>query len=159
MTDAWNWWRQALADPKQIGKAQHLLMSADSPEQGFYRMRFGATKPWLPVAIWKEGDEWFALRAGHSVDAAEAWNWCCRHPVSGDAYDRAVAGGGWSDDEPTVKAMIGDNIGYGDDLASLADQIESAKLGAEIYRDITSDEEAGKAQSLRARMNELAGKV
>jgi hypothetical protein len=160
MTDAWDWWRQAKADPKQIGKAPHLQVSADNPEQGYYRMRFGAQKPWLPVAIWKDGDgNWVALRSGRSVDAAETWNSCCRHPVSAEAYEQAMADGGWADDEPTVKAMIGDNIGYGDDLESLAEQIESAKQGAEIYRDITSDEEAGKAQSLRARMNELAGTV
>jgi hypothetical protein len=159
MTDAWHWWREALDAPKSIGKVPHLLMSADSPEQGFYRMRFGPQKPWLPVAIWKEGDEWVALRSGHKVDAPEVWNWCGRHPISAEAYEQALAGGGWADDEPTVNSMIGDNIGYSSDLENLAEQIESAKQGAEIYRDITSDAEAGKAQSLRARMNELAGTV
>lgn len=160
MTNAWQWWTRALEDPKQIGKASHLLISDGLPEQGFFRMRFGATKPWLPVAIWKDDDgKWIATRSGHAVDPAETWNWCCRHPITAEAYDRALAGGGWADDEPTVNAMLGHNVGYTDDLQNLSEQIESAKVGAEVYRDITSDEEAGKAQSLRAKMNELAGTV
>ena len=35
--------------------------------------------------------------------------------------------GGWADDEPTVNAMIGDNVGDRDDAEVLADQIENAK--------------------------------
>lgn len=155
--DAWDWWTRALERPGDIGKGD-LTMSADSPEQGFYRTRY-KNRPWEPVAIWKDGEEWVALRNGRSVDAAEVWNWCGRNPVSSEAYDRAMAGEGWSDDEPTVKAMIGDNVRDTDDLTLLADQIEAARQGAEVYRDLSSDEEAGKAQSLRARMNELAGTV
>jgi hypothetical protein len=159
MNDAWHWWQQALESPKDIGKADHLLVSVDSPEQGFFKMRFNATKPWLPVAIWKEGDEWIALRSGRRVDAMEVWNYCCRHPITSEAYEQSLAGGGWADDDPTVASMMGHNISDSDDLDALADQIENAKIGAEVYSDIQSEEEAAKAQSLRSRMNELAGKA
>jgi hypothetical protein len=132
----------------------------DSPEQGFYRMRFNATKPWLPVAIWKdEDDNWIALRSGRKVDPLEVWNYCCRHPVTSEAYEQALSGEGWKDDEPTVNAMMGHNVGDADDIDVLRDQIESAKQGAEAYRDIESEERASMAQSLRSRMNELAGKA
>jgi hypothetical protein len=156
-TNAWHWWEQALADPKAIGKS--LTVSIDTPEQGFYRMRYGATKPWLPVAIWQDNGNWIALRAGKKVDAQEVWNWCCGNPVSSEAYEKALSGEGWADDEPIVQTMMGHNVSDTDDLEILADQIEAARQGAEIYADIQSEEEAGKAQSLRARMNELAGQA
>ena len=152
----WGWWEQALESPKSIGKT--LGVNVDSPEQGYYRTRFGRDKPWLPVAIWRnEEGEWIALRDGKKTDALEVWSFCCRNPVSHEAYERALAGDGWADDEPTVSSMMGHNVGS--DREALADQIESARQGAEAYRDITSEEEAGKAQSLRARMNELAGQA
>ena len=89
----------------------------------------------------------------------EVWNYCCRHPVTAEAYEQALMGEGWQDDDPTVASMMGHNVGDSDDLAALADQIENAKVGAEAYRDIESEEQAAKAQSLRSRMNELAGKA
>jgi hypothetical protein len=55
--------------------------------------------------------------------------------------------------------MMGHNVGDTDDIETLADQIESAKQGAEAYRDIESEEQAAKAQSLRARLNELSGQA
>jgi hypothetical protein len=54
---------------------------------------------------------------------------------------------------------MGHNVGDVSDLDLLRDQIEAAKQGAEAYAEIDSDDMAGKAQSLRARMNELAGNV
>ena len=153
MTDAWHWWQQALEAPKEIGKS--LPVSDGSPEQGFYKTRYKG-KPWEPVSIWTQDSEWFALRSGKPVDAHEIWNWACRHPITHEAYERAVAGEGWADDDPTVASMIGHNVGD-NDIDALRDQIELAKQGADAYLDITTEDEAAKAQSLRARMNELAG--
>jgi len=158
MNNAWAWWQQAVESPKDIGQ-QHLPVSVDSPEQGFYRIRF-KDKLWEPVAIWKDTTgKWIALRNGKAVDAMQVWNWCCRNPVTAEAYENAMAGDGWADDDPTVVAMMGHNVGDTDDIETLADQIESAKQGAEAYRDIESEEQAAKAQSLRARLNELSGQA
>jgi hypothetical protein len=154
-TNAWAWWQQALENPKDIGRK--LPVSPDSPEQGFYRARYKG-KPWEPVAIWHDID-WIALRSGRSVDAREVWSYCCRNPISAEDYEQALDGGGWTDDDPTVASMIGHNVGEADEAIMLADQIASAKQGAEAYRDLHSEAEAAKAQSLRARMNELAGKA
>lgn len=160
MEDAWDWWARALETPKAIG-SPGLPVSVDAPEQGFYRTKF-KDREWEPVAIWKDGDVWVALRSGRSVDAMETWNWACRNPITAEAYDRAIRGDGWADADPTVAAMLkppqpGHNVGDTSDYELLRDQIESAKAGAKAYTKIRDDEHAGMAQSLRARLNELAG--
>ena len=157
MNDAWHWWQQALEAPKEIGRT--LPVSDGHPEQGFYRVRQKG-QAWEPVAIWKDDGNWLALRNGKSVRAEDIWTWACRNPITADAYDRALAGGGWADDDPTVAtALMGHNVGDKSEFELLTDEIESAKQGAEAYADIETEEQAGKAQSLRARMNELAGKA
>ena len=157
MNDAWTWWQQALEAPKEIGKS--LPVSDGHPEQGFYRVRQKG-QAWEPVAIWKDNGNWLALRNGKPVRAEDIWTWACRNPVTADAYDRALAAGTWEDDDPTVAAaLMGHNVGDRSEFEILSDEIESAKQGAEAYADIDTEEQASKAQSLRARMNELAGKA
>lgn len=158
MTDdnIWKWWQRALENPKGIGKDPDLLMTT-TPEQGFYKAKY-KNQHWEPVAIWEQGGQWFALRNGQPVEADKVWEWCRSHPITVDAYERAL-GGDWAGDDPTVVGMIGHNIGEGDESAALADQIEAARQGAEAYRNIENEEQAGSAQSLRARMNELAGQA
>ena len=148
MADVWAWWQQALANPKNIGPV------TTTPEWGYYKTRF-KNGPWLPVAIWQKDGEWMALRDGKPVPADEVWTYCCGHPITVEAYEMALTGNGWADDDPTVASMIGHNVG--DDLEAIRDQIASASIGAEAYMTIASDDQAAKAQSLRARMNELAG--
>ena len=156
----WSWWQQALENRREIGKP-HLPVSVDSPQQGFYKTRWPG-KPWEPVAIWLDGAKWMALRSGELVDAAAVWNHCCRYPISAEVYEKAVANQGWEDDDPTVAAAmagIGHNVGDTSESEQIADEIENAKQGADAYAKITSDDQANKAQSLRARVNELAGKA
>ena len=155
--NAWLWWQQALEHPKEIGQP-HLMISDGDPQQGFYKVRWPG-QPWEPVAIWKDGDQWIALRNGKPVDAMEIWTWVCRHPITAEAYERALTGNGWADDDPTVAAMLGHNVGDLDDYETLKDQIDSAEAGAESYKGISNDEQAERAQSLRARLNELAGQA
>jgi hypothetical protein len=155
----WAWWEAALATPKLIGIAPSLQIHDGDPQQGFYKTRWKG-KNWEPVAIWREEDTWFALRNGRGVDANEIWTWVCRFPITSEAYDRAVAGGGWADDDPSVAAALakpGHNLG--DEFETLKDEIDSAEAGADLYKGIDSDERVGRAQSLRARLNELAGKA
>lgn len=161
VVDVWAWWQTALKNPAEIGKS--IPISVDSPEQGYYRTRFKG-KPYEPVAIWKDEDtgQWLAYRSNRDVDAAEAWNWCCRNPITYEAYDRAVNGNGWADDDETVAAQIaapGHNSGDVDETEVLRDQIEAAKKGAAAYAKITDDATLTKAQSLRSRLNELSGEA
>ena len=108
--NAWKWWQDALA-----GKFGPIHDS--SPEQGYYRTRF-KDKPWEPVAIWFEDGEWHAMRGERAINAADIWTWCCRNPITYEAYTKAIEGGGW-DDEPEAPA-IGHNLP--------ADPFEALKL-------------------------------
>ncbi len=88
MTDnLWHWWQEALA-----GRFGPIHDS--DPQQGYYRTRF-KDKPWEPVAIWNEDGKWHAMRGERTVDAAEIWTWCCRNPISYEAYQKAIDGAGW----------------------------------------------------------------
>ncbi|MER8532076.1 hypothetical protein NKH61_05385 [Mesorhizobium sp. M1005] len=164
VVDRWRWYFAALANPSEIGKS--LKASEDSPQQGYYRTRYKG-KPWEPVAIfYPEGsDQLVAYRNGHEArDINELWVWCLRYPISYDAYKRAVDGGGWEDDDPTVAAQIaptppGHNSGDVSEAEMLRDQIEAARAGAAAYAKITDDAMLTKAQSLRSRLNELAGEA
>lgn len=102
MSDSvWKWWMDALAG--NIGPIHD-----SEPQQGFYRTRF-KDKPWEPVAIWFEDGKWQAMRGDRAVDASEIWTFCCRNPISHEAYTKAIEGGGW-DDEPEAVRGIGDNL-------------------------------------------------
>jgi hypothetical protein len=160
--DAWNWWRQALANPKEIGKS--LPVHDGVPEQGYYRVRYGKDRPYEPVAIWMEDGAWLAYRGGKEARADEIWTFVCKHPVSYEAYQAAVDGQGWPDDDATVAAQvkppeptIGDNSGAVDEAETLKDQIDAALKGTEAYAKISDDDTSAKALSLRNRLNELSG--
>lgn len=117
-------------------------------------------------------------RLGGHDRAVAIWPWCVGEPISEELY-RAVAeqGAVWPDQDPTVheqinpRARIGGNnppepISEGavaeqinppaDPVELLREQIEAAAAGVKRYESIADDETEAKAQSLRARLNELA---
>jgi hypothetical protein len=98
--NVWAWWQNALAGT--IGPIHD-----GDPQQGYYRTRF-KDKPWEPVAIWFEDGKWHAMRGDRQVDASDIWTWCCRNPITYEAYTKAIEGAGW-DDEPEAPA-IGHNL-------------------------------------------------
>lgn len=159
----WAWWQAALKNPAAIGKM--LPVHDGDAQQGYYRVK-NKDKSFDPVAIfYPEGsNELVAYRAGREVRPEDIWSWCCRYPVSFEAYTAAVDGKGWPDDDKTVAAQvqppepsIGDNSGEVDETEKLKDQIEAALKGVDAYAKITDDATAAKAQSLRNRLNELSG--
>lgn len=163
VVDRWAWWQAALADPKSIGKS--LPIHEGDPQQGYYRTKNRAGV-YEPVAIFYPdgGGDIVAFRAGREVKADDVWTWACRAPITYDAYERAMAGGGWEDDDPTVAEQViayrpGHNSGDVDDVAMLRDQIDSAMQGAGAYKTIADDETLLKAQSLRARLLELSNEA
>ncbi|HEV7434878.1 MAG TPA: hypothetical protein VGO22_08420 [Pseudorhizobium sp.] len=159
----WAWWQKALKDPAKIGSKELPVHDSD-PQQGYYRVRYGKDKPFEPVAIWKdESGAWLAYRNGREANAEAIWTSCCRHPVSYDAYQTAVEGKGWPDDDKVVAAQVkprlpGDlpNSRDVDDAETIRDQIESALAGLTAYALIQDDATAAKALSLRNRLNELS---
>jgi hypothetical protein len=162
--NVWDFWQRALANPKLIGTPE-LPLYNEHPEWGYYRARYENTAPWEPVQLWQGEDEgWVAMRAGQAVPTEKIntlWTWCCRNPVSEEAYEKALAGGGWDDDEPTITAArgVGDNSAGLDEADVLRDQIDSAIAGIKAYEKITTPEQEAKAQSLRARLLELSGQA
>jgi hypothetical protein len=160
--DPWAWWQAALKNPKEIGKS--LPVHDGEPNQGYFRVRYAKDKPFEPVAIWKEDGQWLAYRSGKEVDAGDIWTSCCRYPVTYAAYNAAMDGQGWPDDDAVVAKQVqppapGDNSGAVDPAEELADQIESALKGKDAYAKISDDATAAKALSLRNRLNELSGQA
>lgn len=165
IVDPWKWWQSALKDPSKIGSKELLVHDSD-PQQGYFRVRYGKDKPYEPVAIWKEDGAWIAYRAGREVKAEDIWTSCCRNPITHAAYEAAMAGKGWPDDDEVVAAQvkppepgIGDNSGVVDEAETLKDQIEAALAGKTAYVKIEDDATAAKALSLRNRLNELSGQA
>lgn len=163
----WAWYQAALKNPAAIGKT--LPVHDGDAQQGYYRAK-NQDKTFDPVAIYyPEGSsELVAYRKGHEVRPEDIWSWCCRHPVSYDAYNAAMEGKGWQDDDEVVAAQVkaseptvGDNSENNlvDETEALKDQIAAALAGMEAYAKIADDKTAGKALSLRNRLNELSGQA
>ena len=152
----WLWWQAAL-------KGNFGPMHEGEPQQGFYRTRSKAGK-WEPVAIWWDDDigKWVSYRAGREVDPVDAWNFCRTHPITREAYDRAMDGQPFDDEDATVSAQVaatGHNSGEIDQTEEIKDQIESALAGLKAYETVNDDATAAKALSLRNRLNELSNKA
>ncbi len=167
IVDRWSWWRAALKNPAAIGKT--LPVHDGDAQQGYYRAK-NKDKTFDPVAIFfPEGsDELVAYRSGREVRADEVWSFCCRYPVTFEAYTAATEGKGWPDDDAAVAAQvkapepgIGDNSENErvDEAETLKDQIEAALARLKAYEKIADDETAKKALSLRNRLNELSGQA
>jgi hypothetical protein len=130
VVDRWGWWQAALADPHQIGKT--LIVHESEPQQGYYRTR-RKDRQWEPVALYfpEDSDTIVGYRANREVqDVNELWVWCCRHPISYEAYQKAVDGGGFDDEPP---ASAGHNSGSDDPFEALRQEYLGEKEQAEEY--------------------------
>jgi hypothetical protein len=148
--NAWKWWQDALA-----GKLGPIHDS--DPQQGYYRTRF-KDKPWEPVAIWFEDGEWHAMRGERAISAADIWTWCCRNPITYEAYTKAIEGGGW-DDEPDAPA-IGHNL-PADPFEALQVEFEAEKeqVSAFLKKPITTQTDADRAAVWAKRLSTIAKKA
>lgn len=157
--DEYAGWRALLRGDK-------IDVDPNEPFSGFYRTRLAKGGQYVPVAYWREGGNLVCVIDGRAQDedrAVERWPYCVRSPISHEVYIAFTERGeGWPDMDATVQAQLkppapGHNQGPTDDLTTLAEQIEAAAAGVSEYQSIDSDEKQAKAQSLRARLNELAG--
>ncbi|WP_113132731.1 hypothetical protein [Rhizobiales bacterium] len=150
-TSIWTWWQNALAG--NVGP-----MHEGQPEQGYYRTRFKGGQ-WEPVAIWlDEGGAWLAMRGERMVDAGEAWNFCRTHPVSYEAYQKAIEGAGWDDEPPTPS--MGHNV-PADPFDALRLEFLSEKEQAEAFMKtpITTQDQADKAAIWSKRLTAIKTKA
>lgn len=148
--NVWAWWQNALAG--SVGPIHD-----GDPQQGYYRTRF-KDKPWEPVAIWFEDGKWHAMRGDRQVDASDIWTWCCRNPITYEAYTKAADGGGW-DDEPETPA-IGHNL-PDDPFEALQIEFAAEREQAEAFmkKPITTQAEADRAAIWSKRLSTIAKKA
>jgi hypothetical protein len=148
---AWKWWQDALAG--NFGPIHE-----GHPQQGFYRVRDGKQGPYLPVVIWNEEGRWIALRNGKEVRADDIWTWCCRNPITEEAYYAAMSGKGWAD-EPLAPTM-GHNL-PDDPHEALRLEYEAEKeTASELLKvKVTSQEHADKIAVLSKRIAAIAKKA
>lgn len=170
----------------QVNRTKALLREAitksglkiieTEPLAGYYRCAAVKDGPLLPVAIWRgEGGQLFVLRSGEPVKLERVWPYCVWNPIPFEWYEAATERGEkWPDEAalavntaialaeaatPPAQRTIGDNNPpVEDEATALKSQIEAAKGVAEQdYQDITTQEQADAAQSLRSRLLSLSG--
>ncbi|WP_416066063.1 hypothetical protein ACK9YZ_06845 [Rhizobium sp. ZK1] len=148
--NVWAWWQNAL-------EGNFGPIHDGDPQQGYYRTRF-KDKPWEPVAIWFEDGKWHAMRGERQVDASDIWTWCCRNPISYEAYNKAIEGAGW-DDEPEAPA-IGHNLPT-DPFEALTVEFAAEREQAEAFlkKPITTQAEADRAAIWSKRLSTIAKKA
>lgn len=148
----YNYWRTALEKPELL-KDKQLKITSD-PCLGFYRDRFGA-----PIAIfYDEEGVLVILKDGEDIlrdRYADVWLSAAQRPVTEDWFRAYEETGQWPDVDEGLAGM-GDNIRAGMDEP---EQIELLNDEVRKYGQISDDETAARAQSLRARLLELGGIV
>lgn len=150
--DKYAYWRAALA-----GKP--VQTHIDDPQCGFYRKRTSRGGPFVPVAIFEHDGKIVSLVDGRLVDADDIWTFACRYPVAEQWYRDKISGKPWPDEDAAVTGSLTHaaetNNPPTDEAETLKEQIAAAAANAADYADIRDDATAGKAQSCRARLNEL----
>lgn len=154
VVNRWTWYFDAL-------KGKFGPIHDGDPQQGYYRVR-RKDGPWEPVAIWQDEDSaaWLAYRNGKEVRAEDIWTWCCRNPITHDAYEKAMAGGGF-DDEPATAPGIGDNSGEADPFDALRIEYLGEKELAEEFmkQKVTTQAQADKVAIWAKRLTAIKTKA
>ena len=161
MSDTYTYWRKALeltGGTRSLTRDEMRSLDLTSaPQCGFFRRRLVSKGAFIPVAIWQYEGATVAVVDGKQADAEETWSYCCPHPVTEEAYRARIAGERWADEaEGLSPPPIGHNQGPQDEADILRSQIEAASASVKDYTEIADDETASRAQSLRARLNELS---
>lgn len=129
------------------------------PQAGWYR-RKRQDGSWEPVYIEADTGEAFVGTTddGGWTDAAEVWTWCCRNPVTQEAYEAVVYDGkAWPDDTGLghnappegASAFLQEIENAAEALATFLKEAGDPKGWTQAQRD--------KAQNFRDRLSKLAG--
>lgn len=151
---SFEWWKMAL-------QGQRGPIDADNPKAGFYRSK-RKDKSLHAVAIWYDsnsGDLRYQ-EDGRDVDemrARERWPHDSRRPISEEVFWHFRDTGIWKDVDEAAQTAIAETST--DPAIVLKTDIAAAKEAATKYAKVESDEEMALAQSLRTRLQELAGKA
>jgi len=152
----WAWYFNAL-------RGNFGPMHESDPQQGYYRTR-SKDKPWEPVAIFypEDSDELVGYRNGREVnDIYALWTWCCRNPITYEAYDKAVHGGGFDDEPKAAVAPAGHNSADADPMEALRIEYLGEKELAEEFlkTPIKTKNDADKAAIWSRRLADIATKA
>ncbi len=158
--ERWQWYFGAVKDPTKIGSSE-LPIHANEYQLGYYRTRVKGGQ-WEPVGIYPDDDGVdVGFRNGRAVrDLVELFLWSCRHPISYEAYVKAMAGGGF-DDEPPAPATIGDNSGEADPFEALRIEYLGEKELAEEFmkQKVTTQAQADKVAIWAKRLTAIKSKA
>jgi len=143
----------------------------NDPQCGYYRMRKGRGGPWVPVAIWLEGQgslrqgqnsinsdsgKLVCLVAGMERNAYDVWTWVCRYPIAYETYVAvAEEGKPWPEEVPA----LGHNSQSLNEAEVVGEEIEALSLPAmnwlETLPTIESQSDADKAANYADRFSAL----
>lgn len=156
MTDQFAWWRNALAGVRGDIHDGH-------PQLGFYRNRRKGVQA-QAVAYWADPVDGTMQckiddRDVNEMHAMETWPFASKEPVTYEAYKAKRETGNWPDMDENITPIGHNNPPEENEAEAIKRQIEAAAAGIGQYQKITGDVSKGKAQSLRARLLELAGQA
>ncbi len=149
---SFDWWTKAL-------KGERGPIDADNPMSGFYRWVWKQKKTMGVSAFWYDSHDG-SLRCqvdGRDIDdmrARERWPHDSRRPISQEVFQAFRDTGKFPDVDDAAQADP--------EIAEAAPELTAAKTlaalkeSAKKYAKIEADEEMVKAQSLRAKLQELA---
>lgn len=157
IVERWEWWQRALKDPSKIGSAE-LPIHPNEYQLGYYRCR-RKNGPWEPVGIYpEETGKVIGVRNGKQVeDVQELFLWACRHPITYEAYLKALDGGGF-DDEPRAPITIGHNSGDADSFDAISIELagEIEQIEEFLRKPVETQEQADKVAIWTKRLTDIA---
>lgn len=150
---SYDYWQNALAG--NFGPVHE-----GDPQPGFYRRRLVRNGPFVPVAIWHDGNTMLAKLNNDMVDAADLWSWVCDKPITHEEYNRVMDGGSWSDEPKAPEAPATGNM-PSDPFEALTVEWQGEKeVGEEILsKPITTQDQANQAAVYTKRVAGVAKKA
>lgn len=94
--DDYTWWRRAIQG--EVGPIH------DEPVCGYFKVRdrrgenknlAPVKRPWVPAAIWREGDSLVAEVGGITTAVDGLWPYCAKNPIPFEDYEHWHLNGRW----------------------------------------------------------------
>lgn len=160
IVERWQWYQDALKDPANIGSPE-LPIHANEYQLGYFRCRRKDSQ-WEPVGIYPgEDGVVVGLRNGKPVsDIQDLFLWACRHPISYEAYIKALDGGGF-EDEPEKAPGLGHNSGEADPFDALTVEYVGEKEMVEDFlkKPVKTQNDANKLAIWKDRLSKIKSKA
>jgi hypothetical protein len=160
VVERWQWWQAALKDPSKIGTGD-LLIHPGEYQLGYYRVRTKEGQ-WEPVGIYPDDDGVVhGYRSGREArEIVDLFLWCCRNPISYDAYVKALDGGGF-DDEPARSTGIGHNSADADPHDALRIEYlgEKEQIEEFLKKPVKTQADADKMAIWKDRLSKIKSKA